>query len=64
MAPADEHVTLLNGNLATRTDSAAALADIAKMEARVEAGMSDFLKWAIGALVAPGRLIGALVTLH
>lgn len=55
---------MLNGNLATRIDSAAALADIAKIEARVEAGMYDFLKWAIGALVALGRLIGAPVTLH
>ncbi len=53
---ADEHVTLLNGNLATK-------ADIAKVEARIEAVKSELLKWMFGALIAQGGLIVALVKL-
>ena len=46
---ADEHVALLNGNLATKADLAAVKADL--------------LKWLIGALIAQGGLIVALVKL-
>ena len=53
---ADEHVSLLNGNLATK-------ADIAKVEARIEAVKADLLKWMPGALIAQGGLIVALVKL-
>ncbi len=53
---ADEHVTLLNDNLATKTD-------IAKVEARIEAVKADLMKWLIGALIAQGGLIVALVKL-
>lgn len=53
---ADEHVSLLNGNLATK-------ADVAKVEARIEAVKADLLKWMFGALIAQGGLIVALVKL-
>ena len=46
---ADEHVALLNSNLATKADLAA-----------VKAGL---LKWLIGALIAQGGLIVGLVKL-
>ena len=51
---AEEHVTLLNANLATK-------ADIAKVETRMEAIKSDLKKWLIGALIAQGSVIVALV---
>ena len=53
---ADEHVALLNANLATKTDIAAVKADIAAVKA-------DLLKWMFGALIAQGGLIVALVKL-
>ena len=53
---ADEHVSLLNSNLATK-------ADIAKVEARIETVKADLLKWMFGALIAQGGLIVALVKL-
>ena len=53
---ADEHVALLNANLATK-------ADIARVEARIEAVKADLLKWLFGALIAQGGLIVALVKL-
>ena len=46
---ADEHVALLNANLATKADLAAVKADL--------------LKWLIGALIAQGGLIVTLVKL-
>lgn len=46
---AEEHVTLLNANLATKTDLAAVKAEL--------------LKWLIGALIAQGGLIVALIKL-
>ena len=51
---AKEHVTLRNANLATK-------ADIAIVEKRLEALKSDLVKWLIGALIAQGGLIVALV---
>ena len=103
---AEEHVALLNANLATKTDIAQVEARIAQVEARiarveagmeafrqetraniaqveariaqVEAGMdalrqetkasneavkADLLKWQLGALIAQGGLIVALIKL-
>jgi len=53
---AEEHVALLNANLATKTD-------IAEVKAKVEAVKDDLLKWLFGALIAQGGLIVALVKL-
>ena len=39
------------------------MADIAKVEARMEAIKSDLLKWLFGAMIAQGGLIVALVKL-
>ena len=64
---ADEYVSLLNGNLATKTDITETRADLAKtaaqLEARIEAVKADLLKWMFGALIAQGGLIVALVKL-
>ncbi|MDE0459927.1 MAG: DUF1640 domain-containing protein [Chromatiales bacterium] len=60
---ADEHVALLNANLATKADIAAVKADIAKVEAKIETVKADLLKWMFGALIAQGGLIVALVKL-
>ena len=51
---AEEHVALLNANLASKADIAAVKVDIAMVKA-------DLLKWMIGALIAQGGLIVALV---
>ena len=53
---AEEHVALLNANLATK-------ADIAKLDARIESVKSDLLNWMFGALIAQGGPIVALVKL-
>jgi len=53
---AEEHVALLGANLATK-------ADIAKLEAKIEAVKADLLKWMFGAMIAQGGLIVALVKL-
>ncbi len=53
---AEEHVALLNANLATK-------ADIAEVKAQIEAVKVDLLKWLFGALIAQGGLIVALVKL-
>ena len=50
---AEEHVALLNANLATK-------ADIAEVKAQIEAVKADLLKWLFGALIAQGGLIVAL----
>ena len=71
---AEEHVALLNANLATKTDVAEIKADIARVEAgmetlrqetraAIEAVKADLLKWLFGALIAQGGLIVALVKL-
>ena len=60
---ADEHVALLNANLATKADIAKVEARIAEVDARIEAAKSDLMKWLIGALIAQGGLIVALVKL-
>ena len=38
-------------------------ADIAKVEGKIEASRSDLLKWMVGALIAQGALVVALVKL-
>ena len=53
---AEEHVALLNANLATK-------ADIAEVKAQIEAVKADLLKWLFGALITQGGLIVALVKL-
>ena len=53
---AEEHVGLLNANLATK-------ADIAEVKAQIETVKADLLKWLFGALIAQGGLIVALVKL-
>ena len=78
---AEEHVALLNANLATKTDIAKIEADIeglrqkietlrqetkayiARVEARIETAKADTLKWMVGAMVAQGGLIVALIKL-
>ncbi|MXW91546.1 MAG: DUF1640 domain-containing protein [Rhodospirillaceae bacterium] len=71
---AEEHVALLNANLATKADAAALKTDFAQVEAalktdiaqvgaRIEAVKADLLKWMFGALIAQGGLIVALVKL-
>ena len=67
---AEEHVALLNGNLATKADVALVQADIALVQAdiaNVKAHIAnvkaDLLKWMIGALIAQGGLIVTLVKL-
>ena len=71
---AEEHVALLNANLATKTDIAAIKADIARVEAgiaalrqeskaEVVAAKNELMKWMIGLLIAQGGLIVALVKL-
>ena len=53
---AEEHVGLLNANLATK-------ADIAEVKAQIETVKADLLKWLFGALIAQGGQIVALVKL-
>ncbi len=78
---AEEHVVLLNANLATNSDVAAidepiaqvlaaletlrqeTVAGIAHLNARIEAAKSDLVKWLVGALIAQGGLVVALVKL-
>ena len=71
---AEEHVALLNANLASKADVAAVKADIARVEAgmdalrhetkaAIEAVKADLVKWLFGALIAQGGLIVALVKL-
>ena len=73
---AEEHVALLNANLATKADIARIEAGMDKLRqesnasietlrqetmAAIEASKSDLMKWLIGALIAQGGLIVALV---
>ena len=93
---ADEHVALLNANLATKADIAKleasvknqrqetkadietlrqetradietlrqeTKADLARVEVRIEAVKADLLKWMLGAMIAQGGVVVALVKL-
>ena len=75
---AEEHVALLNANLATKADVAAVKADVEALRQETRAGMealrqetraaieavkADLVKWMFGALIAQGGLIVALVKL-
>ena len=67
---AEEHVALLNANLATKVDIAGVeaqiaevKAQIAELKAHIEAVKVDLLKWLFGAMIAQGGLIVALVKL-
>ena len=53
---ADEQIALFNTNLATKGDIAGIKTDIAEIKA-------NLLKWLIGALIAQGGLVVALVKL-
>ena len=55
-ALAAEQVNLLNSNLATKADLAEIKTDLAELKA-------DLLKWMIGALIAQGGVIVALISL-
>ena len=57
---AEEHVALLNGNLATKADIEGLRQET---RAAIEAVKADLPKWLIGALIAQGSLIVALVKL-
>ena len=75
---AEEHVALLNDNLATKADIAAVQADIEALRLETKADIetlrlaakadlaavkADLLKWMFGAMIAQGGLIVALVKL-
>ena len=60
---AEEHVALLNANLATKADIARIEALRQETKADAEAVKSELLKWMIGLLIAQGGLIVALVKL-
>ena len=60
---ADEHVALLNANLATKADIQALKVDIQALKVDIEALKVEILKWLLGALIAQGGLIVALVKL-
>ena len=66
-ALADEQVNLLNSNLATKQDILALKKDILTLKANIERRMAedkaDLLKWMIGALIAQGGVIVALIKL-
>ena len=57
---AEEHVDLLNANLATKADIESLRQET---KAAIEAVKVDLLKWLFGALIAQGGLIVALVKL-
>lgn len=64
---AEEQVNLLESNLATKADienlRLSTKADITAVKADIVAVKADLLKWMIGALIAQGGLIVALVEL-
>ena len=64
---AEEQVNLLESNLATKADIVAVSADIEALrlatKADIAAVKADLLKWMIGAMIAQGGLIVALVEL-
>lgn len=60
---AEEHVALLNANLATKTDIMALKTDIAEVRAHIADVKADLLKWLLGAMIAQGGLVVALIKL-
>ena len=57
-ALADEHVHLLNSNLATKTDLATVKSDL---EVKIEQVKADILKWMITAMTAQTALVVTLI---
>ena len=64
-ALAAEQVNLLNSNLATKADlsNLATKADLTKIKIDLAELKADLLKWMIGALIAQGGVIVALISL-
>ncbi len=64
---AEEHVALLNANLATKADIAEIKADIDALRqsttAAIATAKTSLLKWLFGAMIVQGGLIVALVKL-
>ena len=64
---ADEQVHLLNSNLATQADIAIVQRDIEALRQETKASLaevkSDLIKWLVGALIAQGGLVVALLKL-
>ena len=64
---ADEQVHLLNANLATQADIAAVQRDIEGLRQETKANLAemkaDLTKWMVGALIAQGGVIVALLKL-
>ncbi|MCY4230104.1 MAG: DUF1640 domain-containing protein [Alphaproteobacteria bacterium] len=60
---AEEQIALLNANLATKADIARVEVEIAKIDKRIEAVRADLLKWMVGALIAQGGVVVALLQL-
>ena len=60
---ADEHIALLNANLATKTDIESLKVDIESLKVDIESLKVEMLKWLLGALIAQGGLIVALIKL-
>ena len=62
---AEEHVALLNANLATKADIARVEAGVETLrqetKAEIAAAKAGLLKWPFGALIAQGGLIVVLV---
>ena len=60
---ADEHIALLNANLATKTDIESLKVDIESLKVDIESLKVEMLMWPLGALIAQGGLIVALIKL-
>ena len=64
---ADEQVSLLNSNLATQADIAVVQRDIEALRQETKASIaevkSDLIKWMVGALIAQGGVVVALLKL-
>ena len=60
---AEEHVSLLIDNLATKVVIERAATEIYKVTVRLEAVKADLPKWLFGAMILQGGLIVALVKL-
>ena len=60
---AEEQVTLLNSNLATKSDMAALKVDIEAVKAHIESVKAELIKWMFGAMLAMTGIFFALFKL-